>query len=928
MESGRGRSRGRARGIRPQQNLVTPGPPEQQQQSSLGPIHGSTSSLPGLWAAPYARRPGPPAESIGQTLSSHLTTAPPVGVPPVVTTNLPQELPQRQGGRGVPRPATNVEVREPYFAALATSAPRESSSTVPDRVAPRPSSDVAPAKPVRSARRDNRAPEINTRPAQWSESKKGTSGKQVTLRANYFKLAAAPTWCLYQYHVDFQPEEDRIFVRKGLLNLHKTVLGGYMFDGKSLFLASRLPSDITELSSLRQSDGVHIRVIIKMTGTLERGDGHYLQFYNILMRKCLAHLQLQLVGRNYFDPIAKVAIHEHNFELWPGYITSIRQHERDLMMCCEITHKVMRQEKLFNIMTRIRNDHGANFQAACKAEVIGITVLTDYNNNTYRVEDIDFQTTPLSTFHLKKEDRDVSYADYYRNKYNIKIEHVTQPMLITRSSDKNRQDSTDTIVYLVPELCRATGITDAMRNDYKLMDAMAQHTRISAETRVKKLNVFNQRLHGEPKVVTEFREWQLELERQLVSIPARVLGETKVFFANQIAIGAGQNADWTNAFRNNGLIEPVSLTDWVVIVPDKLMDQCRDFVRIMQRSLKNLPIRDPNYVKIRNDSAQSFTGELENILSHKNPQLILCVIFKQRGDIYSAIKKKCCIDRPVPCQIVTSKCFNPKRMMSIATKVAIQMNCKIGGFPWSCSIPLNGLMVIGYDVCHDTNQRGKDFGAMVASLDKRLGRYYSAVSSHQSSEQLTSELILNINKAVQKYREINSALPEKIIIYRDGVGDGQVAHIFQHEVVNIKDSLAQVYGRSPDDVPMAYVIVTKRLNTRLFADNRGRISNPEPGTIVDDVITNPTKYDFYVVAQSIRQGSVAPTSFSVVHDNVGLDPDKMQMLTYRLMHMYFNWSGTVKVPAPVQFAQKLAFLVSQSIHITPNAQLETLLYYL
>lgn len=133
-----------------------------------------------------------------------------------------------------------------------------------------------------------------------------------------------------------------------------------------------------------------------------------------------------------------------------------------------------------------------------------------------------------------------------------------------------------------------TGMTDAMRNDFKLMDAMAQHTRISAQTRVEKLNKFNQRLYGEPKVVNEFRAWQLQLDKQIVNIPARILPETKIMFNNGGAM-AGQNADWTNEFRNYGLIEPAKLDEWVVIVPEKLARDAR--VSIYQNYLIYLGIK-------------------------------------------------------------------------------------------------------------------------------------------------------------------------------------------------------------------------------------------------------------------------------------------------------------------------------------------------
>jgi aubergine-like protein len=55
-----------------------------------------------------------------------------------------------------------------------------------------------------------------------------------------------------------------------------------------------------------------------------------------------------------------------------------------------------------------------------------------------------------------------------------------------------------------------------------------------------------------------------------------------------------------------------------------------------------------------------------------------------------------------------------------------------------------GLMVAGFDVCHDTTTKSKSYGALVASLDKPFSRYYSAVSAHTSGEELSNELTANI----------------------------------------------------------------------------------------------------------------------------------------------------------------------------------------
>ena len=62
----------------------------------------------------------------------------------------------------------------------------------------------------------------------------------------------------------------------------------------------------------------------------------------------------------------------------------------------------------------------------------------------------------------------------------------------------------------------------------------------------------------------------------------------------------------------------------------------------------------------------------------------------------------------------------PKGLMSVATKVAIQMNAKLGGEPWAVRMPLTDTMVIGYDTYHDTAQKGRSVGAIVATMNQTL----------------------------------------------------------------------------------------------------------------------------------------------------------------------------------------------------------------
>ncbi|XP_036145933.1 piwi-like protein Siwi [Monomorium pharaonis] len=756
-------------------------------------------------------------------------------------------------------------------------------------------------------------------------TKKGTSGEHTMLQSNHFKLPTVPNWRLYQYRVDFEPEEMRTFIRKGMLKLHKDKVGPYIFDGTVLYTSTRLP-DKMEFTSVRQSDNVPVNIVICFVGPLSPEDPHFVVIFNIIMRKCLEYLRLQLVGRDYYDANNKVIINQFRLELWPGYITSIRQYENDVLLCAEISHKVMRQETLLHILIDCRR-RSDNYKAEFSSYVLGIMVLTDYNNYTYKIEDVDFETCPASTFPMKNGEH-ISYQEYYRKKYKIEITNPTQPMLVTKT--KRKGNAGQELVYLVPELCRATGLTESMKENFHLMKALAHHTCIAPASRIEKLMRFNHRLRGEPKVIQELQDWNMTLERNLVEIPGRVLPNIPLSVANG-TINKGQQhgnfnqrGDWSRDMQRAYLLHSKELRNWIVITSSRSEGMTWEFVKMIKNVSRSISFRveDPHIESLYDDKASAYTEKLETILSKYAPDLIFCVVSNSRTDRYAAIKKKCCLDRPVPSQVFLQKNLNGRNTMSIATKVAIQMNCKLGGAPWTIDNDLKGLMTIGFDVCRDSRTTSKDFLAMVATVDQRLTRYFSSISLYSSSEDLADQLCVNLSKAVMAYRSYNKALPMHLVIYRDGVSEGQVRQVYETEVERLKKKLEEMYYGP--NFKMIFIIVTKKINVRLFKYK----NNPPIGTVVDDVITNPLRYDFYLVSQQVRQGTISPTSYNVIYDNTGLDADTIQTLTFKLTHIYYNCSSTVRVPAPCHYAKKLSFLVGRFLHRPPSSQLENRLFFL
>nr|QID20010.1 piwi [Drosophila buzzatii] len=792
-----------------------------------------------------------------------------------------------------------------------------------DPVGASSSRPTVPGGPKSDRRRVDRYEIVNSRPADVV-TKQGSDGNRIKLLSNYYRLNTKPQWRIVHYHVDFSPEIEVLRVRCGVLSEHARSLGtGYLFDGSQLFTTKKFDEDVTVLQ-VTSKQGVNHTITIKYVGYISTAEPRFLQVLNLILRRSMKGLNLEQVGRNLFDPHARISLMNYSIELWPGYETSVRQHEKDILVRTEITHKVMRKETVYDILCRTTSNP-AQHQNEFRLNVLGLIVLTDYNNKTYRINDVDFAQNPRATFSCKG--KDVTFVDYYLMKYNIRIKDHKQPLLISKNRDKAQSSNASEIVILIPELCRVTGLTDSMRSDYTLMRAMANHTRMNPERRIERLKTFNRRLHSTAESMKVLTDWNMKLGEQLVEVQGRVLSPQKIVFYNE-RLSAGDTANWTRQFRNQRMLTTPrdGLDRWAVIAPKKMSSDLRTLLSNLNRAASGMGFRisGPREVLIYDDRTSSYIQAPDDCMTG-DPKLVLCLVPNDNAERYSSIKKRGCVDRAVPTQVVTRKCN--KNGLSIATKIAIQMNCKLGYTPWMIELPLSGLMTIGFDIAKCSRDRTKAYGALVASMDlQRNSTFFSTVAECSSYDVLANNLWPMILKALRQYQREHQQLPTRIVFYRDGVSSGSLKQLFEYEVKDVVEKLEIEYKKVSSTPPMlAYIVVTKSANTRFFLDNR---NNPQPGTIVDDVVTLPERYDFYLVSQTVLQGTVSPTNYNVLYSNIGLSPDKIQKLTYKMCHLYYNWTATTRVPAVCQYAKKLATLVGTYLHAIPQNALEKKFYYL
>ncbi|XP_045391065.1 piwi-like protein 3 [Lemur catta] len=376
-----------------------------------------------------------------------------------------------------------------------------------------------------------------------------------------------------------------------------------------------------------------------------------------------------------------------------------------------------------------------------------------------------------------------------------------------------------------------------------------------------------------------------------------------------------------------------ALADHTRLNPEKRHHELKKFINTIQTNKtvqKELRYWDLNF----DSNFLSFSGRTLTTVNVQRerrtkepPQMVVCLLSDDEKDRYDKIKKYLCTACPTPSQCVVAKTLKrPKIFPVVCEKLAQQMVCKMGGALWKVDTGIKKAMFVGIDCFHDTVNRKKSIAGFVASTTDQLTKWYSQCVIQEAGEEIVNGLTDCLRAALEVWCQNESCVPRSVIVYRDGVGDGQLQALLDHEIPQMLACLKNIPSR--ENVALTFIVVKKRINTRFFAVSGRSLQNPNPGTVIDVELTRKEWYDFFIVSQSVREGTVTPTHYNVIYDTVCLRPNTVQRLTYQLCHMYYNWAGIIRVPAPCHYAHKLAYLVGQSIHEQPDSSLSTLLYYL
>ncbi|KRZ47735.1 putative protein tag-76, partial [Trichinella nativa] len=253
---------------------------------------------------------------------------------------------------------------------------------------------------------------------------------------------------------------------------------------------------------------------------------------------------------------------------------------------------------------------------------------------------------------------------------------------------------------------------------------------------------------------------------------------------------------------------------------------------------------------------------------------------------------------------LVTQCLLPRTISDVAVKksystmlnIAMKINMKIGGINTKLQedevldnyLYKNNALVIGVDVVHSSavETHLPSIASVVGNVDGSVTKFHASVKIQPAKQELITGFIEQFSDRLLEYVDVNGTAPKNIIVYRDGVSEGQFMQVLEEELPALRracKSFASNYRPL-----ITFIVVQKRHHARFVccheAAARGRGKNIPAGTVID------------------RVGTSRPTRYYVLFDESNMDVNAMQSITYYLCHLYGRCARSVSIPAPVYFA--------------------------
>lgn len=317
-----------------------------------------------------------------------------------------------------------------------------------------------------------------------------------------------------------------------------------------------------------------------------------------------------------------------------------------------------------------------------------------------------------------------------------------------------------------------------------------------------------------------------------------------------------------------------------------------------------------------------------DLMNKHNPELILTILPFNDTKIYNCVKKACDIRHGVRNVNVLAERFKGCNEQYFAN-VGLKFNLKLGGINQVVKmkqleiIGQDKTMLLGIDVTHPSPGSAKgapSVAAMVASIDSSLGQWPAEIrvqkeARNEMVDALDSMLKEHLRRWASSHKD---AYPENIIVYRDGVSEGQYDLVTSKELPLLKAACKAIYpaALTANNLPrFSIIIVGKRHHTRFYPtrqEDADRSNNPSHGTVVDRGVTEARNWDFFLQAHTALKGTARPAHYYTVWDEIFLNlkpalpaqnaADILEEMTHHMCYLFGRATKAVSICPPAYYA--------------------------
>ncbi|EAT86396.1 hypothetical protein HBI56_100990 [Parastagonospora nodorum] len=331
---------------------------------------------------------------------------------------------------------------------------------------------------------------------------------------------------------------------------------------------------------------------------------------------------------------------------------------------------------------------------------------------------------------------------------------------------------------------------------------------------------------------------------------------------------------------------------------------------------------DVSFNDLQNKDVAKIQQEIMDTLRKKfkaKPNFLFVILPSDNAVLYDCIKFVCDCKLGVPniCNI-GSKFSKEKGQMQYFANVAMKFNQKLGGVNHTVELkrmaPLDPQTILfGIDVTHPSpgsSDSAPSVAGVVASVDSLFSQFPASMRTQRGRQEMVEELEEMIVERLKLWQKRNgNKLPNKVIVYRDGVSEGQYRIVLESEYPAFKKAFDRLYGAEKNHPKISIVVVGKRHHTRFYPtkeeDTDGKTGNPQPGTVVDRGVTGEKLFDFFLLAHQGLQGTSKPAHYVVLKDDIKLGADQLQSLTHSLCYTFARATRSVSICPPAYYADLL-----------------------